>query len=143
MKILILNGPNLNMLGKREVDVYGLSSAEALEAQVKSYAQNLGIDVDFFQSNFEGEVITAIHQAPEQCAGLIINPGAWTHYNLAIRDALACIDIPKIEVHLSNIHNREPFRAESVTASVCTGQVSGLGIQSYMVALQYFHNQTV
>lgn len=137
MKILIINGPNLNALGKREPEIYGDLTLEAMNEQLKIFAEERNLEVEFFQSNFEGEIIDKI-QAADNFNGLIINPGALTHYSLALRDALASLNIPKIEVHLSNIFAREDFRHQSVTASVCSGQISGLGIKSYGLALDFF-----
>lgn len=139
MKLLIINGPNLNMLGKREPGVYGSKSLEDINNDLTSYANSLWIELSFFQSNIEGEIINTIHRAPENgIEGIIINPGAFTHYSIAIRDALTSINIPSVEVHLSNIHQREEFRHKSVTAPVCIGQVSGFGPISYKMAILYF-----
>ena len=136
MKVLIINGPNLNMLGQREPEIYGNLSLETLNQKIKDFAEQKKIEVDFFQSNEEGEIINQIHTAPNNYQALIINPGALTHYSLALRDALNCINLIKIEVHLSNIYQREEFRHLSVTAAACLGQISGFGYKSYFLALE-------
>jgi 3-dehydroquinate dehydratase-2 len=136
VKIRVLNGPNLNLLGVREPGIYGDTTLKAIEEMLTREAQAYGLTVDFFQSNHEGAIIDAIHDAYEKgYQGLIINPGALTHYSYAVRDAISAVKIPCIEVHLSNIHNREEFRTKSVIAPVCLGQVSGLGPDSYSAAL--------
>lgn len=135
MKVLVINGPNLNLLGKREKNIYGTVSFEKMIDIIENEANKLGIDVDFFQSNCEGEIIDKIHSADGVYNVIIINPGAYTHYSFAIHDAIKAIDVPTIEVHLSNIHAREEFRSKSVTAPACIGQISGFGINSYLLAL--------
>lgn len=135
LKIAVLNGPNLNMLGIREPGVYGNESLSAIEAQVKSKGDELGVQISFFQTNHEGEMIDRIHSAYGNEAGIIINPGAWTHYSYAIRDALSAISLPIVEVHLSNIHKREAFRHVSVIAPVALGQIAGFGAAGYLMAL--------
>lgn len=134
--IYVINGPNLNRLGKREPAVYGNETLVDLELLVKNEGRTLGCDVTCFQSNHEGEIINWIHEAEEEAVGVILNPGAFTHYSYAIRDAIASISIPVIEVHLSNVHAREPFRHESVTAAVTKGQIVGLGLTGYTLALR-------
>lgn len=134
-KVLIINGPNLNLLGTREKDVYGCETLESINAKVSEYANKLGIEVEFFQSNHEGYIIDMIHDSKERFDSIIINPGAYTHYSIAIRDAVKAVQIPTIEVHLSNIHSREEFRSKSVIAPVCVGQISGFGSHSYILAL--------
>lgn len=135
-RIIVINGPNLNMLGTREKDVYGTETLADIAAAVNKEAQLLGMDTDFVQSNHEGEIIDKIHEARGKYDIIIINPGAYTHYSIAIRDAIKAVELPCIEVHLSNIHAREEFRSKSVVAPVCTGQISGFGADSYIVALR-------
>lgn len=138
MKILVINGPNINFLGIREKEIYGNNDYEYLVKTVKETGNALGIDVEVFQSNHEGGIIDKIQSAYlEGIDGIIINPGAFTHYSIAIRDALASVEgVSKIEVHLSNVHKREEFRHKSVTAPVCDAQITGLGIYGYVCALK-------
>ncbi|WP_027437390.1 type II 3-dehydroquinate dehydratase [Lachnospira multipara] len=138
MKILVINGPNINFLGIREKGIYGENNYDSLVSMIENKAQNLGIDVEVFQSNHEGEIIDKIQEAfYEKVDGIVINPGAYTHYSYAIRDALSSVEqIPKIEVHISNIHKREEFRHTSVTAPTCVGQIVGLGLNGYLLALE-------
>lgn len=135
-EILVLNGPNLNLLGEREPGIYGASSLADLEQQLRSKADTLGLSCVFVQSNHEGVMIDAIQNHRHTTAGLIINPGAYTHTSIALRDALSAYNGFKIEVHLSNIYAREAFRHHSMTAAVCHGQISGMGIEGYLLALQ-------
>lgn len=137
-KLLVINGPNINFIGIREKGVYGSDNYESLVKMIEDKAAELGVEVEVFQSNHEGAVIDKIQQAYyDKVDGIAINPGAWTHYSYAIRDALASVEaIPKIEVHISNVHKREEFRHISVTAPVCTGQVVGLGLKGYLYALE-------
>lgn len=138
MKILVLNGPNLNFLGIREKDIYGTEDYGDLVRMLKEKAGREGHELDVFQSNHEGTLIDKIQEAYYNgTEGIIINPGALTHYSYALRDALASVKIPKIEVHISNVHTREEFRHTSVTAPVCTGQVVGLGLAGYALAIDY------
>ncbi len=138
MKLLVINGPNLNFLGIREKGIYGTEDYEYLVTMLKNKAEAEGHDLDVFQSNCEGEIIDRIQAAyHEKVEGIIINPGAFTHYSYAIRDALASIEVPIIEVHISNVHKREEFRHVSVTAPVCTGQIVGLGLKGYVLAMDY------
>ncbi|MDR1531945.1 MAG: type II 3-dehydroquinate dehydratase [Clostridiales bacterium] len=139
-RIWIINGPNLNFTGIREKDVYGALSMEEINGRVKDAAARLGLSVEFFQSNHEGEIIDCIQGCFQKAAGIIINPGALTHYSYALRDALASVDIPAVEVHMSNIYRREEFRHKSVTAPACAGQVCGFGPDSYLLALTALHN---
>lgn len=134
-KILVLLGPNLNMVGVREKGVYGSEDASSIEEQIKSYAQSNGFKADVFQSNHEGDLIDKIHAAKDNYNGAVINAGALTHYSYALRDAIACIKIPFVEVHMSNIHSREEFRHTSVIAPVCVGQIAGFGKNSYFLAI--------
>jgi 3-dehydroquinate dehydratase II len=137
-KILIINGPNLNLLGWREPDVYGSTTLEELEATILSDAKQLGIEVSFFQSNSEGGIIDFLHKEGFSAQGIVINPGAFGHYSYAIRDAIKSVGTRTIEVHISNIYNREEFRQHSVLAPVCEGQISGLGLHVYTLALNWF-----
>ena len=141
MTILIIHGPNLNMLGTREEDIYGSQTLEDLNKHIKTEAENLKIEVDFYQSNSESDIIEIIHSAPNNYSGIIINPAAFTHYSISIRDALSSISLPKVEVHLSNVHAREEFRHTSFTAGVCIGQICGFGADSYVLALHYFQKK--
>lgn len=136
MKILVINGPNINMLGIREKDIYGSNDYNSLVEKIKKEANELDCQVDFFQSNIEGEIITSIQKALGVYDGIIINPAAYTHYSIGILDALKSVNIPAIEVHISNIHQREYFRKKSVTAEGCIGQISGLGFEGYTLALR-------
>lgn len=135
MKVLVVNGPNLNMLGKRDKNIYGTFSYEDLVKMIEDWGKKNGVEVEVFQSNHEGEIVDRLHRLDFD--GLVINPGAFTHYSYAIRDALEILKVPKVEVHISNIHRREEFRRKSVTAEVCDGQISGLGVCGYLLALEY------
>lgn len=138
MKFLVINGPNLNLLGKREPGIYGKSSYTDLCALIQSYAQAHGSTAECFQSNHEGAIIDAIHAADGVYDAIVINPGAYTHYSYAILDALKAVDVPAYEVHISHIDQREPFRALSVTAPACVGQLYGMGFDGYLRAMDYF-----
>lgn len=135
MKILVIHGPNLNLLGKRDREVYGDKTLEEINSLVGQRAKELGVDVAFFQSNSEGDVIDFVQKESPAADGIIINPGALTHYGLSLRDALSDTGIPTVEVHLSNIYAREEFRRKSVMAPVVKGQISGLGWRGYIAAL--------
>ena len=135
LKIGIINGPNLNMLGKRDQKIYGNLTLEEMNCKIKSFAEKAGIELIIMQSNFEGEIIEFIQQNSSKLNGLVINPAAYTHYSYAIADALRDCSIPVVEVHLSNIFSREDFRGKSVTASACIGQITGFGYQSYNLAI--------
>lgn len=138
MKILVINGPNINFLGIREKGIYGTENYESLVRGLEEKGRAEGHEVEVFQSNFEGAVIDRIQAAySDGTEGIIINPGAFTHYSYAVRDALASVELPKIEVHISNVHKREEFRHVSVTAPVCTGQIVGLGLRGYALAMDY------
>lgn len=136
MRVLIIHGPNLNLLEKRDNLIYGRESLEQINELIRNRAVDLDMDVEIFQSNHEGEIVDKIQEIIEsEYAGLIINPAGFTHYSIVIRDSIEILNIPVIEVHLSNIYGRENFRKESVIAPVCTGQISGLGSSSYLIAM--------
>ena len=135
-KVLVIHGPNLNMLGKREPDIYGHQSLAEIDAQLKEKGEKLGIDVETFQSNHEGALVDKIQQAAGTVHGVVINPAAYTHTSVAIRDALAMLDIPIVEIHLSNIYRREPFRHQSMIADIVAARIAGFGFNSYMLALE-------
>ncbi len=137
MRFLVINGPNLNLLGVREPDVYGRSGYEALEERIRSSAASMHVEVELFQSNHEGAIIDKLHEARGRFDGIVMNPGAFTHYSYAILDALKAIEVPTVEVHISNIHKREEFRHRSVTAAGCDGQICGLGQFGYVAAMGY------
>jgi len=136
MKIIIINGPNLNLLGKREKEIYGNEKFETFLIELKNEFK--GIDIDYFQSNIEGELINKIHETGFDFDGIILNAGAYTHTSVAIRDAIAAVTTNVIEVHLSNVYARESFRHESLIAPKCIGSISGLGLESYRLAILYF-----
>jgi len=138
LSILVINGPNLNMLGKREPNWYGHLSLEEINNKIREFAKSKNIELSFFQSNIEGELINQIQKSIEHYNGIIINAGAYSHTSIAIRDAIASINIPVIEVHISNIFSRESFRHHSCLAPVCVGSIVGFGYLSYILALQYF-----
>ena len=135
-KILVVHGPNLNMLGKREPEVYGSEGLAEINSRIESEAQELGLDVECFQSNSEGAIVDRIQKALGDVSLIIINPAAYTHTSVAIRDALLAVDLPVIEVHLSNIHKREEFRKESFVADIALGQITGLGTYGYILAIK-------
>ena len=136
MKILFLNGPNLNLLGKREPDVYGHATLADIETEVRERAKDLGVEVDFRQSNLEGELVDWSQEAKGNFDVIVLNAAAYTHTSVALRDAIAAVEVPTIEIHLSNIHAREKFRQKSLIAPVCCGQISGFGQKSYILALE-------
>ena len=138
MKILVLNGVNLNLTGRREKGVYGSETLEDINKEIAAYAKERGAETAFFQSNLEGEICTAIQQAEGKYDGIVLNAGAFTHYSYAIRDAIASVSVPVVEVHLSNVHAREEFRRNSVLTPVCRGEVLGFGKNSYILALESF-----
>lgn len=138
MKLLVINGPNINFLGIREKGIYGTADYAALVRMIEEKAKREGNEVEVFQSNYEGAIIDKLQEAYHTgVEGIVINPGAFTHYSIAVRDALASIEVPKVEVHISNVHKREEFRHVSVTAPVCDGQVVGLGLKGYLLAMDY------
>lgn len=139
MRVLVINGPNLNLLGKREVGIYGHLTLEEINRQIKKRADELGVEVVFFQSNSEGEIIDFIQQQAPQASGIIINPGALTHYGLSLREALSDTGLAVIEVHISHIYAREEWRVRSVIAPVARGQITGLGWRGYISALDYLY----
>jgi 3-dehydroquinate dehydratase-2 len=135
VKILIVHGPNLNLLGEREIDVYGRFTLDEINSDLQTKAKELGVEIETVQMNGEGEIVDALQKAKGEFAAIVINPGAYTHYSIAIRDALASISLPVVEVHLSNIYAREEFRHKSVIAPVVAGQVTGFGKNSYVLGL--------
>lgn len=140
MKFLVINGPNLNMLGTREPEKYGTTTLPDIEKEITAHAKEKGVEVDFYQSNIEGEIVTAIQKAKGIYDGIVINPAAYTHTSVALRDAILAIELPTVEIHLSNIHTREEFRHHSYTASVCVGQITGFGKFGYIMALDAIIN---
>ena len=139
-KILVIHGPNLNLLGKRETDIYGQVTLEGINKQISKLASELGVSVDFFQSNSEGELVSEIQKAMGNYEALVINPGAYTHTSIALRDAIAGVEIPTVEVHLSNIYQREEFRKKSMLADIVEGQITGFKIDSYLLGLRAASN---
>jgi 3-dehydroquinate dehydratase-2 len=136
MRILVINGPNLNLLGKREPDVYGSFTLDAINERIAALAAELGVEVSFFQSNHEGELVQKIQDAMGVFQAIVINPGAYTHTSVALRDAISSTGIPTIETHISNIYRREEFRKHSYISGVAVGQISGFGPNSYLLALR-------
>ena len=140
MRILVLHGPNLNLLGTREPGIYGTLSLDDLNGALEALAAEFECTLGFFQSKSEGALIDAVQQAPEQYDGILINPAAYTHTSIALRDALAAVALPFVEVHLSNIHRREPFRHHSYLAPLALGQICGFGVDSYLLGLRALFN---
>ncbi len=136
MRILVINGPNLNLLGKREPDVYGSFTLEEINNRITALATELGVEVSFFQSNHEGELVQKIQEAMGAYEAIVINPGAYTHTSIALRDAISSTGIPAVETHISNIYKREEFRKHSYISGVAVGQISGFGPESYLLALR-------
>jgi 3-dehydroquinate dehydratase-2 len=135
-KVLVLNGPNLNLLGKRQPQIYGRFTLEQINRRVQALAQELGVEVEVRQSNSEGELVGWIQDAPKQFGAIVINPAAYTHSSVAIRDAITATGIPTVEVHISNIYKREEFRRHSYVAAAAVGQITGFGVESYMLGLR-------
>jgi len=135
-KILVIHGPNLNMLGQREPDIYGHQSLDEIDTELKALGEDIGLQVESFQSNHEGEIVDRIQLSIGACDGILINPAAYTHTSIAIRDALSLIDIPVVEIHLSNIYKREPFRHQSLIADIAAARISGFGARGYLLGLQ-------
>ena len=140
MKILIINGVNMNMLGFREPEKYGSMTLKNLEKDLYAYSFKLGVDIETFQSNFEGEIVEKIQSAKNNFDGIVINAGAYTHTSVAIRDAISAVELPVVEVHMTNIYKREEFRHHSYLAPVCIGQISGFGVNSYKLGLNAIVN---
>ena len=136
MKLLVINGPNINMLGQREPDKYGTFTYEQLCEKIKNFCVQNNADVEFFQSNIEGEIVTAIQNTQNNFDGIIINPAGYTHTSVAIRDALLAVKVPAVEIHISNIQEREDFRKISLTAPACIGQIAGFKINSYILGIK-------
>jgi len=141
MHVLVLHGPNLNLLGEREPEIYGQMTLDEIDRRIRKRAKKLGIKVRIVQSNHEGWLVDVLHQNRRWLDGLVINPAAFTYSSYALRDAIAAVAKPAIEVHLSDIHNREPWRAHSIIEPVCTAQISGLGVDSYLHALERLASQ--
>jgi len=135
-RIMVIHGPNLNMLGQREPEIYGNQSLDEINDQLLKLGTKLNLVLETFQSNHEGEIVSRIQQAMDTCEGILINPAAYTHTSIAIRDALSLMDIPVVEIHLSNIYKREPFRHKSLIADIVAARISGFGAQGYLLALE-------
>jgi 3-dehydroquinate dehydratase-2 len=140
MKFLVINGPNLNMLGTREVDIYGKTTLQEINSSIVKHFIDLDLDIHFYQSNSEGDIISKLQCAPKEFEGIVINPGAYSHYSIAILDAIKAIDLPVVEVHISNIYKREEYRKKSITAEGALGVISGFGYYSYILAIDYLHS---
>jgi 3-dehydroquinate dehydratase-2 len=135
-RVLVLNGPNLNLLGKRQPDIYGRLTLEQINKKIQALAKELGVEVDCRQSNSEGELVTWIQEAPGRFSAIVMNPAAYTHSSVALRDAITAAGLPTVEVHISNIYRREEFRKHSYVAGVAVGQITGFGVQSYLLGLR-------
>jgi 3-dehydroquinate dehydratase II len=134
--ILVLNGPNLNLLGKRQPEIYGHLTLEEINGKIRLLAKELNVEVEIRQSNSEGELVSWIQAAPQQFGAMVINPAAYTHTSVALRDAISAVGVPTVEVHISNIHQREQFRRHSFVAEVAIGQIAGFGADSYLLAMR-------
>lgn len=143
MKILVINGPNLNMVGKRDPTLYGTRSMREIEDLARRKGEELGLEVEFFQANHEGTIVDYLQRAAVSASGIILNPGALTHYGLSLRDSLMELEVPIVEVHLSNIHAREDFRRHSVVSSIAIAQIAGLGWQGYTLALEWLASSLI
>ncbi|MFW5749145.1 MAG: type II 3-dehydroquinate dehydratase [Halanaerobium sp.] len=135
-KVAVIHGPNLNMLGLREPEIYGTTNLKMLNKDIEAKAEEIGLEIEIMQSNHEGEIVDFLHQNYQKLDGIIINPGGLTHTSVVLRDALASVRLPVIEVHVSNIHRREEFRKKSITAEAAVGQITGLGVYGYLLALE-------
>ena len=135
-KVAVIHGPNLNMLGLREPEIYGTTNLEMLNDDIKTKAEELNLEIEIIQSNHEGEIVDFLHQNYKNLSGVVINPGGLTHSSIVLRDALSSVRLPVIEVHISNIHRREEFRKKSITAGAAVGQITGLGVYGYLLALE-------
>ncbi len=135
-RVVVIHGPNLNMLGKREIGIYGGMSMQDINEEISREAQNLNVEVEYFQSNTEGEIVSHIQKCRGKADGIVINAGAYTHYSIALRDGIAASEVPTVEVHISNVFKRESFRHVSVIAPVCIGQICGFGSHGYILALR-------
>lgn len=134
--ILVLHGPNLNLLGKRQPEIYGRLTLAEINSQIRALARELNLNIEIRQSNNEGELVTWIQEAPAKFSAIVLNPAAYTHTSIALRDAISAVDIPTVEVHISNIHKREEFRKRSFVAEAAVGQIAGFGVQSYLLGLR-------